>query len=145
MIDEEQIQFIGEVDEAGKQELLAGAAALLFPIRWEEPFGLVMIEAMACGTPVIAYREASVPELIDDGVSGFVVDNVEEAVAAVSRLPEIDRRQVRAVFERRFTARRMAEDYVRHYQTLISGRVADLPTIANNAVYRDSPPQPSLA
>ena len=87
---------------------MANAAGLLFSIDWPEPFGLVMIEAMACGTPVIAYRHGSVPEVIDEGVTGFVVDSEEEAVRAVRRLGEIDRRQVRACFERRFTARRMA-------------------------------------
>ena len=101
-----------------KEEFLADAAALLFPIDWPEPFGLVMIEAMACGTPVIAYRHGSVPEVIDEGVTGFVVDNEEEAVRAVRRLGEIDRRQVRACFERRFTARRMAGEYVALYEEL---------------------------
>jgi glycosyltransferase involved in cell wall biosynthesis len=91
----------------------------LFPIDWPEPFGLVMIEAMACGTPVIAYRHGSVPEVIDEGVTGFVVDNEEEAVRALGRLGEIDRRQVRACFERRFTARRMAAEYVALYEDLM--------------------------
>jgi glycosyltransferase involved in cell wall biosynthesis len=100
---------------------LAGAAALLFPIDWPEPFGLVMIEAMAYGTPVIAYRQGSVPEVIDEGVTGFVVDNEEEAVRALGRLGEIDRRQVRACFERRFTARRMASEYVALYEELVRG------------------------
>ncbi len=112
------VDFVGEVDDTGKQSLLGAAAALLFPIDWPEPFGLVMIEAMACGTPVIAWRRGSVPEIIDDGVTGFIVDTEGEAVAAIGRLAELDRRKVRATFERRFSARRMAEDYVRIFETL---------------------------
>jgi len=121
-IDGEQIQLIGEVDDEAKQRLLAGAAALLFPIDWPEPFGLVMIEAMACGTPVIAFKSGSVPEVIDDGITGFVVRNEAEAVEAIGRLSELDRRQVRAQFEKRFTARQMAEQYVRCYQALVEAR-----------------------
>ena len=121
MVDGTHIKITGEVNDGAKQEFLAGAAALLFPIDWPEPFGLVMIEAMACGTPVIAFRSGSVPEVIDDGVTGFIVESEEEAVEAVrNRLPKLDRRKVRAGFERRFTARRMAEDYVRHYQQLVA-------------------------
>jgi glycosyltransferase involved in cell wall biosynthesis len=110
IIDVDQINLIGEVNDAGKGELLRGAAALLFPIDWPEPFGLVMIEAMACGLPVIAFRRGSVPEVIDDdGVTGYIVDSEEEAVAAIGRVHELDRRRVRAIFERRFTARRMPQ------------------------------------
>ena len=116
IIDGQQIKLVGEVNDAAKGDLLRGAAALLFPIDWPEPFGLVMIEAMACGTPVIAFRRGSVPEVVDDGVTGFIVDDEEEAIAAIHRLGELDRRQVRAVFEQRFTARRMAENYIHHYQ-----------------------------
>ncbi len=123
-IDGKQIQLTGEVNDEVKKEFLAGAAALLFPIDWPEPFGLVMIEAMACGTPVIAYRSGSVPEVIDDGVSGFVVDGEAEAIGAIRRLADIDRRQVRRIFEQRFTARRMAEDYVRRYQALLAQDVS---------------------
>jgi len=119
LVDGEQVRITGEVDDRTKQDFLAGAAALLFPIDWPEPFGLVMIEAMACGTPVIAFRSGSVPEVIEDGVSGFIVETEEEAVQAVKRLSALDRREVRRAFERRFTARRMAEDYVRHYQQLM--------------------------
>src|SRR5947207_6595031 len=115
MIDNDQIKLAGELNDGGKGDLLRGATCLLFPIDWPEPFGLVMIEAMACGTPVIAFRRGSVPEVIDDGVTGFIVDNEEQAVAAIKRIGELDRRRVRATFERRFTARRMAEDYLRHY------------------------------
>ena len=111
LIEDGDVEFIGEVDDKGKQSLLGNAAALLFPIDWPEPFGLVMIEAMACGTTVIAWRRGSVPEIIDEGVTGFVVDSLEEAVSAIGRLHELDRRKIRATFERRFTARRMAEDY----------------------------------
>jgi glycosyltransferase involved in cell wall biosynthesis len=119
MIDGREVRLIGEVDDQSKEGFLAGAAALLFPIDWPEPFGLVMIEAMACGTPVIAYRHGSVPEVIDEGVTGFVVDNEEEAVRALGCLGEIDRRHVRASFERRFTARRMAAEYVALYEDLV--------------------------
>jgi glycosyltransferase involved in cell wall biosynthesis len=121
LIDGDRIQLIGEVNEKTKEGFLANAAALLFPIDWPEPFGLVMIEAMACGTPVIAFRSGSVPEVMDDGVTGFIVDNEAEAIQAIKRLKELDRHRVRDVFERRFTARRMAEDYVRHYQMLLAG------------------------
>jgi glycosyltransferase involved in cell wall biosynthesis len=115
LLKEPGIEFIGEVDETEKERLLGGALGMLFPIDWPEPFGLVMIEAMACGTPTLAMRRGSVPEIITHGQSGFIVDNVDEAVQAVERLPQIDRRQCRACFEHRFTARRMAEDYLRIY------------------------------
>jgi glycosyltransferase involved in cell wall biosynthesis len=119
-VDGKQVQIVGEVNDRAKQSFLSEAAALLFPIRWPEPFGLVMIEAMACGTPVIAYRSGSVPEVIDEGVTGFIVDNEDKAAEAVGRLAEVDRRRVRARFEDRFTARRMAEDYVHHYVQILS-------------------------
>jgi glycosyltransferase involved in cell wall biosynthesis len=117
-IDGTHIRLTGEVNDATKEEFLAKAAALLFPINWPEPFGLVMIEAMACGTPVIAFRSGSVPEVIDEGVTGLIVDSEEEAVDAVRRVRELDRTKVRQRFEERFTAKRMAQDYVRHYQEL---------------------------
>src|SRR3982075_138709 len=117
-IDGEQIQLTGEVNDETKRQFLAGAAALLFPIDWPEPFGLVMIEAMACGTPVIAFKPGSVPEVIDDGLTGFVVSGEAEAIQAVRRLGELDRQRVRLHFEKRFTATRMAQDYVRHYEAL---------------------------
>ena len=119
MIDGEQIQLIGEVNDRAKEDFLADAAALLFPIDWPEPFGLVMIEAMACGTPIIAFRRGSVPEVIDDGKTGFIVENEAGALEAIKRLKDLDRRGVRNVFERRFTSRRMAQDYLRHYQGLV--------------------------
>jgi glycosyltransferase involved in cell wall biosynthesis len=123
LIDGRQVRITGEVNDTTKQDFLTGARALLFPIYWPEPFGLVMIEAMACGTPVIAFRSGSVPEVIEDGVTGFIVESEEEAIETIRhRLPELDRRNVRAGFERRFTARRMAEDYVKHYQALVRGK-----------------------
>ena len=112
------VEYIGEIDEKGKQDFLGHARGLLFPINWPEPFGLVMIEAMACGTPVVAFERGSVPEVIEDGVTGFVVQTVEEAVEAVTHLDEIDRAVCRAEFERRFTAERMATDYVSVYRAL---------------------------
>jgi len=118
--------LIGEIDDRNKPEFLSGAKALLMPIDWPEPFGLVMIEAMACGTPVIAYRHGSVPEIIEDGVTGFIVDSEEEAVAALRRIDTLSRTRIRAEFERRFTARRMAEDYLDTYEKLMvprSGRL----------------------
>jgi len=117
-IDGELIRFIGEVRDEQKQAFLANASALLFPIEWPEPFGLVMIEAMACGTPVIAFRRGSVPEVVEDGTSGFVVDGEVEAAAALSRIEDLDRRHVRQAFERRFATRRMTEDYRRIYRKL---------------------------
>jgi glycosyltransferase involved in cell wall biosynthesis len=117
-----EVEFIGEIDEYDKASFLGGATALLFPIDWPEPFGLVMIEAMACGTPVIAYRRGSVPEIIKENISGFVVDSIEEAVTATRRAQSLDRAKVRAEFERRFTVERMACDYVDIYRTLLSSR-----------------------
>jgi glycosyltransferase involved in cell wall biosynthesis len=119
-IDGEQIQLLGEVNDQTKQNFLANAAALLFPIDWPEPFGLVMIEAMSCGTPVIAFRAGSVPEVIDEGITGFVVEGEAEALQAIQRLHILDRRKVRGRFEERFTADRMARDYVRLYEALES-------------------------
>ena len=113
------IEFVGEIGDEEKSKLLGDARALLFPIRWPEPFGLVMIEAMACGTPVVAFRRGAVVEVIEDGVSGFIVDCEAEAVAAVSRLQQLDRGAVRAAFEARFSARHMAEAYVRVYAGLL--------------------------
>ena len=120
MLSEPGVEYIGEVNEIGKRDLLQNAAALLFPIKWPEPFGLVMLEAFACGTPVITYRRGSVPEVVDDGVTGFVVDDEDAAVQAVGRIGSLDRRAIRSVFERRFTARRMAEDYLHIYRKLVA-------------------------
>nr|WP_119301151.1 glycosyltransferase family 4 protein [Dongia deserti] len=112
------VEYIGEISEREKCAFLGNARGLLFPIDWPEPFGLVMIEAMACGTPVIAFKCGSVPEVIDDGVTGFIVKSPDEAVAAVKRLGEIDRAAVRATFEQRFTVERMARDYLNIYRRL---------------------------
>jgi len=112
------VEFIGEIDDSRKQEFLGRAKALLFPISWPEPFGLVMIESMACGTPVIAFNSGAVPEVMADGVNGFVVDTVEEAAAAVSRLDLLPRRVIRACFEKRFTVQAMAHAYVKIYENL---------------------------
>jgi glycosyltransferase involved in cell wall biosynthesis len=117
-----RVEFIGEVGGADKDRLLGEAYALLFPIDWPEPFGLVMIEAMACGTPVIAFRCGSVPEVMQDGVTGFVVDDVDQAVEAVGRVGQIDRAPCRRVFEERFSAARMARDYLAVYERLVQGR-----------------------
>jgi glycosyltransferase involved in cell wall biosynthesis len=118
MIDGRDVELIGEINDAEKPDFLSGAIALLVPIDWPEPFGLVMIEAMACGTPVIAFNRGSVPEVIDDRLTGFIVHDEATAVAAVDRLGELDRKSVRRQFERRFTARRMAEDYLDVYEEL---------------------------
>ena len=125
-IDGQTVQLVGEVDDAKKQPFLADAAGLLFPIDWPEPFGLVMIEAMACGTPVIAYGSGSVPEVVEDGVTGFIVDGKEQAIRAVKELGRLDRRVVRARFEERFAASRMAHEYETRYRNLIArgGRFA---------------------
>ncbi|TCZ55257.1 glycosyltransferase family 4 protein [Roseicella aquatilis] len=116
------VEFIGEISDAEKGPFLAGARALLFPIDWPEPFGLVMIEAMACGVPVIAYRHGSVPEVLEDGLTGFIVEDMEAAVEAVAKLPLLSRPAIRRRFEQRFTARRMAEDHVALYERLVRAR-----------------------
>jgi glycosyltransferase involved in cell wall biosynthesis len=112
------VDLIGEINEAEKPAFLSGAVGLLMPIDWPEPFGLVMIEAMACGTPVVAFNHGSVPEVIDEGVTGYIVESEAAAIAAVRRLPGLNRTRVRARFEQRFTARRMAEDYLGVYRSL---------------------------
>jgi glycosyltransferase involved in cell wall biosynthesis len=112
------VEYVGEIGEDEKAEFLGNAAALLFPIDWPEPFGLTMIEAMACGTPVIAWRCGSVPEVVDDGLTGFIVDSLEQAVAAVEEAQFLDRALVRRRFEERFSANRMATDYLAVYDSL---------------------------
>jgi glycosyltransferase involved in cell wall biosynthesis len=114
------VEFIGEIRETEKDEFLGNALALLFPIDWPEPFGLVMIESLATGTPVIAYPNGSVPEIIEDGETGFLVESVTEAVQAVARVHSLKRKRCRETFERRFTARRMAQDHVALYHRLCS-------------------------
>jgi glycosyltransferase involved in cell wall biosynthesis len=125
------VEFVGEISESEKEAFLGGAEALLFPIDWPEPFGLVMIEAMACGTPTIAFRRGSVPEVIDDGVSGFIVTDESDAAAAVARLGQLDRQNVRAAFDRRFTATRMAEEYVALYEDLLLEEVRPVLSLAS--------------
>jgi glycosyltransferase involved in cell wall biosynthesis len=118
MIDGDQIEMIGEIGDDAKSAFLSGAHALLMPIDWPEPFGLVMIEAMACGTPVIAFDCGSVPEIVDHGLTGFIVDSEDAAVAVIPRLERLSRHAIRQQFERRFTAQRMAGDYLDLYRQL---------------------------
>jgi glycosyltransferase involved in cell wall biosynthesis len=125
LIDGPDVEFVGEINEREKTKFLGEAAALLFPVEWPEPFGLVMIEAMACGTPVLAFRSGSVPEVIEDGVTGKVVDSEEEAIAALPVILSYDRRAVRNRFEKRFTATRMAKDYVGIYRQLLRKSASD--------------------
>lgn len=124
LLDQPHVEFIGEINNDQKSDFLGNAAGLIFPIAWPEPFGLAMIEAMACGTPVIATNYGSVPEVIDEGVTGFIVRDEEQAVVAAKHLGELDRKTVRRVFEERFTARRMAMNYVGIYRQMIARKVA---------------------
>jgi glycosyltransferase involved in cell wall biosynthesis len=130
------VEYVGEINEREKADFLGNASALLFPIDWCEPFGIVMIEAMSCGTPVIAFRRGSTQEVIEDGVSGFLVDDVSEAVAAAERIGELDRSKVRAAFERRFTIERVASDYMRIYRSLSGLRAVDRRVRRNGALGR---------
>ena len=116
------VEFIGEIGEHQKSEFLGNAAALVFPIAWREPFGLVMIEAMACGTPVVAFRNGSVPEVLENGVTGFIVNNEAEACEALHDIRDLDRNRIRAEFDTRFTAQHMAQNYLKLYSRLIKGR-----------------------
>jgi glycosyltransferase involved in cell wall biosynthesis len=118
MLDSPGVEMIGEIGEREKPAFLSGAIALLMPIEWPEPFGLVMVEAMSCGTPVIVFNRGSAPEVIEDGLTGFIVDDEAAAIAAVKCLDHLDHDAVRARFEQRFTARRMAEDYLATYLSL---------------------------
>jgi glycosyltransferase involved in cell wall biosynthesis len=122
LLDHRLVEWIGEIGEDKKNEFLGNALALLFPIDWPEPFGLVMIEAMACGTPVIAFPCGSVPEVIDDGITGYIVNSIEQAAEKVQKIAEFDRTRARSRFEKRFTARRMAREYLAVYQRLIEPR-----------------------
>jgi glycosyltransferase involved in cell wall biosynthesis len=117
-----EVEFIGEIGEHQKAEFLGNAAALLFPIAWREPFGLVMIEAMACGTPVVAFNNGSVPEVLENGVTGFIVNSEDEAVRAVHDISRLDRGRIRTEFERRFTAQHMAKNYLKLYSRLVKSR-----------------------
>jgi glycosyltransferase involved in cell wall biosynthesis len=114
------VEFVGEIGDSEKDDFLGNACALLFPIDWPEPFGLVMIEAMACGTPVIAYRGGAVPEVMEHRHTGFIVQGLEDAVEAVRHVAQLSRKRCREVFERRFTAARMAHDYVQQFERLIA-------------------------
>ncbi|MHB8883811.1 MAG: glycosyltransferase family 4 protein [Methylovirgula sp.] len=119
LLDCRGVEYIGEIGDFEKADFLSGALALIVPIDWPEPFGLVMIEAMACGTPVIAFNRGSVPEVIEDGVTGFIVEDETSAVAAIARLPQLSRALIRERFEQRFTAQRMAKDYLEVYGNMI--------------------------
>lgn len=118
------VEYLGEITDAEKNEFLGQAIALVCPYDWPEPFGLVLIEALACGTPVLAYRRGSIPEIIEDTVTGFVREDVDGMVTAVQRVSEIDRRRCRQAFEQRFTVNRMAQDYLRVYERVIGGTCA---------------------
>lgn len=126
LLDHPLIEFIGEINEEQKQEFLGNALALLFPINWSEPFGIVMIEAMACGTPVIAHQLGSVAEVIEHGNNGFIVSSTDEAVTIIHQLKKVDREKIRRSFEERFTSQRMARDYLKVYQQLINSKVISL-------------------
>jgi glycosyltransferase involved in cell wall biosynthesis len=128
------VDFVGELGDGEKDEFLGNAYALLFPIDWPEPFGLVMIEAMACGTPIIAYRGGAVPEVMEEGRTGFIVRELEDAVAAARRVRELSRDRCREVFEKRFTSRRMASDYLQVYERIICQKSA----------FTTSPPLPGF-
>jgi glycosyltransferase involved in cell wall biosynthesis len=125
------VEYVGEIGDKDKSQFLSGAVALLTPIDWPEPFGLVMIEAMACGTPVIAFNRGSVPEIIDEGVTGFIVEDEAGAIGAVDRLSHLSRQGVRRRFEERFTARRMALDYLSVYRGLMEGSAPRLRLVAD--------------
>jgi glycosyltransferase involved in cell wall biosynthesis len=133
LLKDSAVEFIGEIADSEKSEFLGNALALLFPIDWPEPFGLVMIEALAAGTPVIAWRNGSVPEVISNGVSGMIVESVEAAVAAVENIGSFSREAVRQEFQARFTAARMSQDYVTVYQRLLSDQKAGLPAVIERA------------
>jgi glycosyltransferase involved in cell wall biosynthesis len=123
LLNDPHIEWLGEITDKDKDEFLGNAYALLFPIDWPEPFGLVMIESMACGTPVVAYAGGSVAEVMDNGVTGFVVHEIEEAVEAVRRVRDLSRARCREVFDKRFTASRMANDYINVYTRLAHSRM----------------------
>jgi glycosyltransferase involved in cell wall biosynthesis len=133
MMQSGNVEFIGEINDRDKSEFLSGATALLVPIDWPEPFGLVMIEAMACGTPVIAFNRGSVPEIIEDGLTGYIVEDINGAIGAVDRLGHLSRQKIRRRFEERFTARRMAQDYLNVYRSLTDSVAPHLRLVAADA------------
>ena len=130
LLNSSDIDYIGEITDREKSAFLSGAIALLVPIDWPEPFGLVMIEAMACGTPVIAFNRGSVPEVVEDGVTGFIVEDERGAIGAVDRLSHLSRSDIRRRFEQRFTARRMAKDYLAVYRQQMDGAMPHLRLVA---------------
>jgi glycosyltransferase involved in cell wall biosynthesis len=119
LFDDPLVEYVGEIPDRDKARFVGGAKALLFPIDWPEPFGLVMIEAMACGTPVIAFEHGSVPEVLENGVTGYIVNDMDAAIEAAGRAARLDRRRIRETFERKFSSRRMAEDYLALYQEVV--------------------------
>lgn len=135
MLDLPGVEYIGEINERQKTAFVGNARAMLFPIDWPEPFGLVMIESMACGTPILAFRNGSVPEVIDDGLSGYIVDTEEEAVSVLKQTVRLDRRRVRRRFEERFSASRMAADYVSVYEKVLDRQIVpSQPRVVNGLV-----------
>jgi glycosyltransferase involved in cell wall biosynthesis len=138
LLDHPLIEFVGEIGEHEKNDFIGQASAMLFPIDWPEPFGLVMIESFACGTPVVAYDCGSVGEVMQDGLTGYIVRNMHEAVAAAERIARIDRRRCREVFEQRFTAARMASRYVEVYQALIEARTVRRPMVRTRTLSNGS-------
>jgi glycosyltransferase involved in cell wall biosynthesis len=133
LLDDSSAEYIGEITDREKSEFLSGAVALLDPIDWPEPFGLVMIEAMACGTPVIAFNRGSVREVVDDGLTGFIVEDEEGAIGAFDRLAQLSREKIRRHFEQRFTARRMALEYLAAYRSLTDRDVQRLKLVVDGA------------
>jgi len=133
LLDGSNVELIGEITDAEKSSFLSAAIALLVPINWPEPFGLVMIEAMACGTPVIAFNRGSVSEVIDDGLTGFVVEDEQGAIGAFDRLSQLSRDKIRNQFEQRFTARRMAQDYLAVYRSLAERGAPPLRLVVDGA------------
>jgi glycosyltransferase involved in cell wall biosynthesis len=134
------VEYIGEIGEGDKDVFLGHAYALLFPIEWPEPFGLAMIEAMACGTPIVAFRRGSVKEVVDDGVTGFIVDSVEDAVRAVEKVTSLSRKRCREVFQERFSAGRMAEDYFTIYRQLVGGKAEAVSPLQTSFLAVNGPP-----
>jgi glycosyltransferase involved in cell wall biosynthesis len=143
LLDHPLIEFIGEIGDADKSTFLGGAEALLFPIEWPEPFGLVMIEAMSCGTPVIAYPFGSAPEVVEDGMTGYLVNDVAAAAAAVGRLGALDRAAIRRRFEKRFSAEAMAKGYLSLYAQLAAPRQGSRLSSRTVSAHGAEAPRPS--